>query len=86
MSATAPSDLIALHDEIKSHKRKAIIHYHLHKTGGTTIKRVFHENFKDSSIKVDSLAELGEFEKRFANGLFDEEKSTIEKGRLSYLD
>ena len=83
MSLTPESNLVELRDEIASHKRKAIIHYHLHKTGGTTVKRAFQENFEDSAIEVNSLADVGAFEKRVKEGLFDEEKTYFIYGHRS---
>lgn len=61
---------IRLRAEIKGNKRKAIVQYHLHKTGGLTIQAAFLSNFEDNAFEISTPQEMSAFETKIKDGSF----------------
>lgn len=77
------ADLEAKREEIASTPRKAIVQYHLHKTGGTSIKHAFLDKFKSTAFEVSTLSDIAAFQKNVENGALDADKPYFIYGHRS---
>ncbi|MEM8617763.1 MAG: hypothetical protein AAGF20_12630 [Pseudomonadota bacterium] len=78
-----PLDLQTLRERINREQRKAIVFYHIHKTGGSTVARAFIDNFAGAVISLNTPEQISDLERRIAEGFFDKERPVFFTGHLA---